>query len=70
MTPKKFTKVRMDKNDHSWQFKAGDWIDYWTALSEPERQSLRDKAKWECKSLSAVAIEWGAVEQQENVDAK
>lgn len=37
-----------------------DWNAYWDSLSETERQSLRDKARWEHMSLSAVASEWDA----------
>lgn len=42
-------------------FKGEEWQAYWSALSEPEQQSLRDKASWEHMSLSAIAREWGAI---------
>jgi hypothetical protein len=37
-----------------------DWDPYWNALTEGQKQALRDKAKWEHMSLSLVAIEWGS----------
>lgn len=38
-----------------------DWDSYWKTLTEGQRQSLRDKARWEQMTLSAVAMSWGAL---------
>ena len=37
-----------------------DFGQWFATLTEPQKQWLRDKARWEHMSLSAVAIEWGA----------
>lgn len=36
------------------------WKAYWNALSPTQQQSIKDKARWEHMTLSAVAVEWGA----------
>jgi len=43
-----------------------DWNDYWSALSESEKQSVRDvrdKAQWEGETLSKIAKEYGAIQE-------
>jgi hypothetical protein len=42
-------------------FGLSEWHAYWGALTEAERQSVRDKAGQEHMTLSAVAMQWGAV---------
>jgi hypothetical protein len=44
------------RHHHRGQFEA-----YWQSLTAKEQQSLRDKANWEHITLSAVAREWGAI---------
>lgn len=61
-----FTKFTVEPSG-SRSFNREDWKDYWNSLTESERQSLRDKARWEHVSLSAVAIEWGAVADRQAV---
>jgi hypothetical protein len=46
-------------------FHQEDWKAYKASLSEAEMQSLRDKARWEQMSLSAVAMSWGALVEVE-----
>lgn len=41
-------------------FTSDEWKNYWSGLTEVQRQFLRDKASWEHMTLSAVASVWGA----------
>ena len=43
-----------------WDQNEVTFSDYWSALSGPQRAFLRHKARWEQRSLSGVAKEWGA----------
>jgi hypothetical protein len=46
------------------RFSHADWRTYWEGLTDGQRQSLRDKARWEHMTLSAVASQWGAIEPE------
>jgi hypothetical protein len=53
-------KLFRPSNPKGDSFTPAEWQAYWSALTDREKQSLRDKASWEHMTLAAVASEWGA----------
>jgi len=41
------------------RFSRDEWKEWFDGLTDDQQQQLRDKAKWEHMTLSAVAMEWG-----------
>ena len=62
--PKKFSAFARRPNG-AITFKPSDWQAYWHGLTEAGRRSLEAKAEHEGRSLTAVAIEWGAIDEKE-----
>lgn len=60
MNTKQFTGFTEDRESGTRRCNPEAWKVYWDGLSENEKDSLRNKAKWEHMTLMAVAIEWGA----------
>ena len=63
--PKENKRIRFENyeitSSGTRKFKHSDWVNYWNGLTDKGRESLKEKARWEHMSLSAVAIEWGAI---------
>ncbi len=64
MSAKFFTKYKaLPTGGRS--YKREDWVRYWESLTPSERLNLHLRSDLEQRSLSAIAIEWGALPQSD-----